>query len=281
MMLHLVMLLAPLMTQSSIRDSSHIDLVRIERSTPSAWTPGPRHTRVRTVAITIAVEHELKGKPDSQLAFEIQQTEPGPRTIAVPGAWSGKSVDPGSRLIVFSASDPAHATRVEEAATLPQVETAVQADRQKWRLGELGIKASREALGPLFGEYVLSRLDEILYSDAGQFDSLLSWLETDRVPADFRLQMMSAIYPRVISDDPAPPAFWSRLAVSGFRIVSMPDAGALRESMLSTYLPNLLGLNDGISRKTPQQVFAHFPQDRARAHTAVSVSPLLNQWFGS
>ena len=283
MILHLLLLAAPLLTHSIIRDSPRIELVRIESSIPSPWAAGPRQTRVRTVAVTVAVEQELKGKPDprSQLSFQVQQTEPGPRTIAVPGPWSGRRVDPGSRLIVFSASDPAHASRVEDAAALPQVAAALQAERDRWRLGDLSAKAPRDALGALFGEYVLSRLDEILYSDATQFDSLLTWLESKAVPAAFRLQVLSQICTRVISDDPAPPAFWSRLAVSGFRVAGMQDAGALGDSMLSTYLPNLLGLNGGVSRKTPQQVFARFAQDRERARAAAGRSALLTQWIGS
>ena len=83
----------------------------------------------------------------------------------------------------------------------------LEADRRKWPLGELRGRASRDALGTITGEYVLGRLDEVLYSDPTQFDALLSWLESPDIPEQFRLQVMSGLLPRVISADPVPQPF--------------------------------------------------------------------------
>lgn len=278
----LALLLAPAaMEGASIRDYSHIAVARIVSATASEWQPGPRRTRVRKIELTLAIERSLKGAADrdSQVMIEAVQAEPGPRVIAVPGAWSGKSIAAGTRYILFTQSDLAHSDRVEDATTLPQVEFALEADRQKWPLGELGAKAPRDALGPILGEYVLARLGEVLYSNPAQFGALLLWLELPETPTNFRLQVASPIFSKVISDDPAPQAFWSRLAVSGFRMAEIPNAGPLADSILSTYLPNLLGLNGGISRKTPQQVFAAFPAEREKARAAVRGSRPLSQWI--
>jgi len=278
------LLLAPAAAEgANIRDYSSIALVRVAAAKPSEWKPGPRQTKVRMVELELAVERTLKGAAprNPRIKLKTEQAEPGPRDIAVPGAWSRKSIEPGTRYVLFSKSDLAKSDRVEDAGALPQVELALEADTQKWPLGELGAKASKEALGPISGEYVLGRLGEVLYSDAAQFDALLSWLESPETPTNFRLQLASGIFPKVISADPVPQPFSSRLAVAGFRMAALPNAGPLRESILSTYLPNLLGLNGGISRKTPEQVFGAFPGEREKARPVARSSPALSQWIGA
>ena len=276
----LALLVTPMAVQgTTMRDYSHIAVVHVVSAAASDWKPGPRQTKVRKINLTLAVERNLKGASGSQVLIETEQAEPGPRISALPGAWSGKSIAAGARYILFTRSDLAHSDRVEDIAVLPQVEFMLEADRQRWPLGELGSKAPGDALGAISGEYVLERLGEVLYSKPTQFDSLLSWLENPETPPNFRLQVASQIFSTVISDDPVPLPFSNRLVVSGFRMAALPNAGPLADSILSTYLPNLLGLNGGISRKTPQQVFSAFPGEREKARSVAGRSSILNGWI--
>jgi hypothetical protein len=266
---------------SAIREYANIALVRVVDAKPSPWEPGPRRTKTRRIALELAIERSLKGaqSPPAQVRVDAEQVEPGPRVTAVPGAWSGKSIEPGSRYIVFANGDLAKIGRVVEASALPQIELALQAERQKWRLDQLAAKAPPEAVGVMLGEYVLARLDEVLYSDPERFSSLLSWLERPETPSAFRLQLASGIFPKVISDDPVPRAFWTRLAISGFRMAALPDSAALAEALVGTYLPNLLGVTGGISRKSATDLFAAFPGDRQTVSTVAARSPELSSWI--
>ena len=282
-MMPLLALLLPLaaIKAPTICDYSTIAVARIEAAKPADWTPGPRQTKVRKVELRLTIEQMLKGRSprESQITIEMEQAEPGSRTVAVPGAWSEKSIETGTRYVLFSRSDLSHSDRVEAAASLTQVKFVLEADRHKWGFADLRFNASPNALGPIAGEYVLARLDEALYSDAAQFDALLTWLESPGTPASFRLQVASVIFSKVISADPAPQAFWSRLAVGGFRMAGLPNAGPLGESILSTYLPNLLGLAGGATKKTPEQVFGRFQEERDKARSVAARSPLLSRWI--
>jgi hypothetical protein len=282
MIVVLAMLLAPATAKgSTIHDYSNIAIVRILSSQAGDWKPGPRRTKVRKVHLDLRVERTLKGSAavGSVVKVDTEQVEPGPRAVAVPGAWSGKSIAPGTRYVLFGANKLAGNDRVEGIEALPQVELVLQADRQRRPLAELKDEAPPDALGTIVGEYVLGRLDEVLYTDAAQFDALLAWLESPTVPAGFRLQVMSSILTRVISADPVPDPFWVRLAVASFRVAGLPNAGSLADSILSTYLPNLLGLTSGATKKTPEQVFGAFPEERENARAVAARSEILTKWL--
>jgi hypothetical protein len=62
-------------------------------------------------------------------------------------------------------------------------------------------------------------------------------------------------------------------------MAGLPNAGPLADSILSTYLPNLLGLNGGATKKTPEQTFGGFPGERERARTVAGRSPVLSRWM--
>ena len=105
MIILLALLFAPAAVKgSAILDHSNIAVVKILASDPGEWNPAPRQAKVRNVRLELRVEHVLKGAipPRSHVNVEAEQYESGPRTIALPGPWSDKSIDPGARYILFS-----------------------------------------------------------------------------------------------------------------------------------------------------------------------------------
>ena len=100
MILLAALLLSPMIAQASgIRDSSVIALVRIEAANAHPWAAGPKQTRVRTVDLELAVERTLKGRARAQhFRLTVEQSQPGPRDAATPGLWSGKSIEPSTRM---------------------------------------------------------------------------------------------------------------------------------------------------------------------------------------
>jgi hypothetical protein len=275
------LLLWPMIAQaSSIRDSSVIAVVRIETSDAHPWAAGPKQMQVRTVDLGLAVERTLKGRAAAQhFHITVEQSQPGPRETATPGPWSGRSIEPGARYILFSRTELSHADRVEPVESESTVRLALDAESTRDPLGDLLARAPVSAPNPLFGEYVLDRLGEAPFSDYGQFDVLLSYLESPGPPEPFRRQVLSGIFTMVMNADPAPQRFWSRLAVSGFRVAALKQAEDFRDAILSTYLPNLVGLSGGLSPKSANQVFQNFPGDRLTAREQAAGRPLLMKWL--
>lgn len=265
---------------STIRSASLISVVCVERANPQPWASGPRQTRVRTVELELVVERMLKGSVSAhRLTTAVKQSEPGPREVAVPGPWSGKSVEAGTRYVLFSRSDLAHADRVESLDSEGAVELALKAERERWPLGKLLNRAPASALNELMGEYVMERLEDMSFSDPQQFDAVLGFLESPDAPALFRQEVLSGIFSQVMNSDPAPQVIWRRLAVAGFRIAALKQAQDFRDVILSTLLPNLLGLTGGLSHKTANQVFQDFPGDRTKARAQASGYELLRLWL--
>ena len=188
-------------------------------------------------------------------------------------------MEAGTRYVLFSRSDLAHADRVESLDSEGAVELALRAERERWPLGKLLNRAPAGALNGLMGEYILERLEDMSFSDPQQFDAALDFLESPDAPALFRQQVLSGIFSQVMNSDPAPRVIWGRLAVAGFRIAALTQEQDFRDVLLSTLLPNLLGLTGGLSHKTANQVFQDFPEDRTKARVQARGYEPLKSWL--
>jgi hypothetical protein len=265
---------------TGIRNSSTIAVVRIESARVGPWNDGPKQTRVRRAEIDLIVERMLKGRVASRsIHLTVEQSEPGPRTVVVPGPWSGKSIDAGARYVLFSRSDLSHADRVEPPEAEATVKRLITAERSRLSLDKMLSKANNSELNEMMGEYVLLRLEEDRFSDFRQFEGILSFLESQGPPDHFRQQVLSGMFNLAMNADPVPEPFSSRLVVSGFRVAASEPGNGFQETLLSTFLPNLLGLTGGLSRKTADQVFRTYPEDRARAGASSRGSALLTNWL--
>jgi hypothetical protein len=196
----------------------------------------------------------------------------GGRIFAVPGVWSDKPLHAGDQYVVFCESASSRATVVLlESSTLrvaaadevlADVELALTSESFSLPNALRRLQNRRSSVGPLFGEYISARLDEVMFQHADDFDRVMSFLEAPGLPERFRGLVVGNVYSKLLAADPVPLGFASRLAVASFRIVALPDAANLRENLLQTYLPNLVGLEGGARSKSADEVFAAYPRDR-------------------
>jgi hypothetical protein len=275
---------------SVILQATHILLLQIESADSGSWAQETARTQARSVKLQISLREVLKGSvgddTSTNIEISVQQTAGlGSRIFAVPGVWSGKPVSAGTRLVVFCRSSSRNAISILQEshalAVLPpeeclsDVRRALDAEREHVTLPELipRFAGGPDSPGPLFAEYMAARLDEVLFEDREGFNELLSSLEMPVLPPRFRGLLLRTLFERVLLADPAPPGFAERLVVAALRIAMLPDAAPLRPDLLTNYLPNLLGLEGGATRKVADSVFLGFPGERERAERALTDYP--------
>jgi hypothetical protein len=258
--------------ESIIRRAGHIYLIRIVSAKPGEWQPAPRRTRTRNVELRVRIEKALKGggKP-GELTIAVSQTEPsGPMDVAVPGVWSRQSIDASAEYVVFS--DSASLAEKDTLGVRPareaQADTdlALHSDALGWTLLQGLEHGAGQPLGPLFVQYASSRLPEILFDDYAQFAGLMTLLEKGAVSASFRLAILEEIFSRFLLTDPAPPRFVARLAAGSLRMIVGQDL-VLRQRLIETLLPNLVGLEGGATPKAASDVLSDYRMDAERARS--------------
>jgi hypothetical protein len=290
------------LSTSVILQATHMLLIQIESADSGSWAQETARTQARSVKLQISLREVLKGSvgDDTSTNIEIpvqQAAGLGSRIFAVPGVWSGKLLNAGTRHVVFCRSSSVNANDIlQEAHTmavmssgecLSDVRRTLDAEREHVTLPELipRFAGDPDSLGPLFAEYMAARLDEVLFRDAEGFNELMSSLETPIVSSRFRGIILREIYSRALLADPAPPGFDDRLVVGTLRIIALPEAAPLHDDLLKTYLPNLLGLEGGATKKRAESIFRRFPGEREQAERVLSayatpaIAALVLDWI--
>lgn len=266
---------------SLVLRSTHILLIRIESSQPEQWAPEPNGNLKRTVDLIIRLEEILKGTvrepTGGQVHIIVEQFgRPGTRYYAVPGVWSDHPIEPGTRLVAFchGASDGAAELLREPSCqqllppekSLADVRLALQAEAKDLtvpdalRLAE----ASAASLDYIFAEYVAAKLADSLLGDAGVFESLMRFIENPSLSIIARSALLTFVYSKVTAQDPAPKPYGQKLVVMMFHLIALPQASALHNNIISVYLPNLLGLSGGATRKKAEDLFQEIPGERQK-----------------
>jgi hypothetical protein len=212
-----------------------------------------------------------------------------------PGVWSNIVINPGTRLVAFGAStsstasavvnDPDCLLLVPAGEALTEVRLALQNESNFSDLGRLlsSARPAAQQLGWLFGDYLWARHGAEAMADITKFNEIATFLEEPKLGKDARTTMLMAITTQVAMQEP--PNHIDRLAITLFRLLNMPEAEKLHDNLVGTYLPNLLGLNGGVSLRRPSDVFRQQPTEREKAERATRsykgqqpVAPLLD-WF--
>ena len=264
--------------ESVVRRASHVYLIRIVSAKPGDWRPAPRRTRTRSVELRVRIEKALKGAGNpGELTIVVDQSEPsGPMDVAVPGAWSGQSIDASTEYVVFSHSaslaekDTLEVRPAREA--LADTQLALQSDALGWTVLQALQHGAGHPLGPLFVQYASSRLPEILFDDFAQFDGLMTLLEKEALSASVRLATLEEIFSRFLLADPAPPGFVARLAAASLRMIVGKDL-AVRQRLIETLLPNLVGIEGGATPKAASDVLSDYRMDAERAKRFLRAEP--------
>ncbi len=269
---------------SELLRAKYILLVVVDSISFGAWEPGEPMLVSRTGTARVRIERVLKGDlpiaPDTVLAIALTTyRNEGPRFVAVPGVWSNCEIVSGAKFVVFAMAggkDAAalltepYAFDVEPAATaLAEVELVLQLATHDTRLPTLlaALAARRETFAVLTARYVAARLRELLFSDASGFSAVLAEAEGPSAQPVFRRIVISEAYDDLMMLDPAPSVFTARLIWGSVRMFASGIAPEFATRVLETYIPNLLGLEGGLPRKSAASIFELAPRPRQELET--------------
>lgn len=276
--------------QFDILRATHTFLLRVQSGTAGVWEPVSPRMQERAVDVTFELERILKGTaedhPGDSIELTVRQTGViGPRFFAVPGIWSNKELDEGNRFVAFCTSNAKRAEQILEEPNcrrieaaeiaLPDVELALKAG-----IADLSLVDSlarvfdrRAKYGYLFSQYIVDRLPEVLFGSLEGFDRVMALVEDSDLALRARDILLSGIYSRFLLLDPVGRTFVARLLVGTCRVVALPHAAPLHDNLLQNYLPNLLGLEGGGTRKSAGETFAGQPEQRKFCETILGGYP--------
>jgi hypothetical protein len=216
----------------------------------------------------------------------------------LPGAWAGIEPQAGTALVVFANSDDLRAERI---LTEPACTRVVPAEPV---LAGLRIAAKAEAgdlpldralalavpdiarLDPTFADFLWGKYGEGAVASQSDFDLLADFAERKGFEVRTRQALLMGGYNLVKLYGDATPGRAQRLALAMCRVVLMPDAADLRENLIGTYLPNLLGIASGLPPQTASMVFKGHEAERdalkafLHRHGTDAATPLL-KWVSA
>ncbi len=260
-------------SSSELLRATHIGLVRIETAESSEWEPAGRieHRRVLlNVTLLELYKGELREGVGATVLLPLSQRRPaGLRIFAVPGVWSGYELESGALFVLFSVSPLTIAAevfaepslfRVEPAATaVPDVLLALRGGVPEISLADLIARCNDEmpTWGYLLARYFDARMPEAFFNHFRDFDALMRAVEDPRLSPTATRILLPAAYARLMLYDPAPSVFLHRLLMATERVLQTLRGESLRTAVLETYLPNLLGMTGGLTRKHASEVLAY------------------------
>jgi len=256
---------------SEILRAKYILLAVVDSVSFGSWAPDEPMLERRVGTARVRIDRVLKGEietaPDK--VFTIRLTtwrNAGPRFVAVPGVWSACEISPGASFVIFSSAckgdvaalltEPC-AFAVVPGNALEEIERISQLATPETKLPALvaALAAHREKLTLLSARYVAARIRELLFSDAAGFHNVLSEAENPAAQTVFRRIVISEAYDDLMMLDPAPAVFIARLIWGGVRMLGAGTAPEMASRVLETYVPNLIGLEGGLSQKTAASIF--------------------------
>ena len=286
-------------SNSLILRSSHILKVRIDRAIINNWdSHSNQNLKVRQVKLCLCFlgilkgELELKHGDKTEKVFKQFETVNG-KKYPVPGAWSRQNLEEKKEFILFCNSNSNKSSHIftdelcqrvfEYEIVKHDLLAVLEAEKFGWTIREFLENNFQESHNHnfLLVEYLLARVDEILFSEIEGFNLLMDYFESPKVPIKNRSVLLSSLVSKFISADPVPSKFGSRFVIGVFRLLELPEAVALRKNILKVYLPNLLGLRGGGGRKDPKDIFLEFPLDKRKAFKNLKNCPRRTSDFAN
>ncbi len=272
-------------SHSLILRATHVLVVEITASSPGPWLPPDAPAPLRTVHLDLRLTEVVKGdvqqRAGDAVKVDVKQVDPAMTLGQVPGLWSSVPIDPGTKLVVFASTDshdagvianePAGLRLVPTEAALADVHTAAQVSAAKLDLSGAVAQARPVAgtLTDLFSDYLWEQYSPSAMADPQKFDVAAGFLEEPTLHLLARTALLMAMTTAVDAPEPPPLKQMDRLAVALFHLLAMREAAPQHDNLMSTYLPNLLSVDEPHARP-PSEVFADYPAEKAKALAAVS-----------
>jgi hypothetical protein len=292
-------------SRSLIMRSTHILKIKIIDSSPSSWEKIPeRALQERTTSIDLMIIEQLKGelKIDEKeaVSIKVKQYEGiNLWRIPIPGVWSEKALDAGTEYLLFCQSLSADGDGTLDATNgsdekkskgnihLPaevfsedntlsvlsvndyefDVRLVVTAERKKSSMQDLLEKAAGhpEELNHLFAEYTETRIGELIFQDIKVFGQWILLQESPDLELTTRVMLIEALLHELGLSDPGPIEYYRAAVISLFHVLRMPASKFIQANIVQSYLPNILGLNGGVSFKSSGQIFKGNPKEKGSA----------------
>jgi hypothetical protein len=218
---------------------------------------------------------EVPEAPGTVLTVDITQYDTGTTRIhAVPGAWSGRSVEPGQPYVVFAEGGGNTAALLVDPITVRptgevyrDVQLVQQAEAASLSPPRLLDLAEQEAgrLNDVFSNYLWERLYATVLQDPALFDRFLTLIERPDLSPVARHHLLDHLDAEIAAYDDLPERTVDAYARGLFRLVGAEPAAALHDEIVGVLLPDLLRLEQGKPRRTADAVFAAASAERDRA----------------
>ena len=243
---------------SEVLEAGLIVHVRVTAENLSSWQPGDGGHQQRSGTLTVQVVEILKGRLDVQpgASVELQVTERGSGgglVLDFYGIWAHVTTTPGTELVGFcdgTGTDLAgqltdeHCNELLTAATvLADLHLALGLDVRRLTADQLIAEAGRlrSVGGALFARYVWVNVRNAVVASADRFAALMRIAEDPTTTTAAQEAYLMAGY-----EDATVTGSWSaesraRLARAMFRAALDPATPELRDPVLGTFAPNLIG----------------------------------------
>jgi hypothetical protein len=271
-------------SRSLILRATHIIVAQVVSANDPAWVRGPTFEE-RIISLQLELEEVVKGRikqrPGDIVRVEAKQVRLGMSWRPMPGVWSNVPVADGTRLVAFSRmegddaavalTDPAAVQLILAGEALHDVHVVSNVARRGMNLRTLLAEATpvAGALGWLFADYLWAKYEAEAIANFADFNAIMEFMERPSLNRIARATLLMSIPDSVLAPEPQLTRHIDRLAVAMFRLLALPEAAALHENIVGTYLPNLLSAREPTSRPA-SVVFKDYPQEQSRALRALT-----------
>lgn len=275
--------------QSAILRAASILRVRIVSLQQLPWrTISPRFRECELV-LEMELVAVLKGSVDDTVGqrFQVQalRTEnTSPRYSAVPGVYSQFELDElvsGVELVGFSRmlGGSAAAAMTEPACfslapPIPAATDVAWADTRpdlEQPLAEqlAGLQTHRAEFGGYFASYLVDRVPEGFFGAGGDLEAVIDVLRAPELAPDTRFVLCDGLIERIVQYSPIDHSALQQCVHGLLRLLLLPEAADLHDSLVQTWLPNLVGVEGSLE---PHPAVDLVPEAGLRARAAAALA---------
>lgn len=254
----------------SYKQSSHVVHVRV-----ASAAPGPVMDQSRCVALDLEIVGAYRGtgKPGDHVKIVVQQSMIEHYTSRPAGAWwiVEQSLEPGTEYVAMCASgELADMLRGSCAVTVAAphlANLAMVRDADLANVTGIALVSRLRAACAIADEiatgYVWEQTGTQALKDVPLYEALLALVLEPACSRTARAVMIDVVTGIAITNES--PAHLVRVSRALFSLLAMPEASGFHDNAIGTWLPNALGLEGGMPRLEPTDVFSGDPKGRAAA----------------